>query len=70
MTNRFDDVAQILRGLREDVENLKEQRSQSGSVNVYRSETERSLSSDSVSVTTEPAGWTWGSSQWDIDEFE
>lgn len=71
MTNQFEDAAQILRDLKDRVSNLEEQRSQSGSVNVFRSDPEASLGADTVTVTIDEAGgWTYGTSAYDKDEWE
>lgn len=70
MPNTFEEAAKILRGLNERVEREKQSRTQSGAVNVFRSASDTSLGSDTVSVTTDTAAsWTWDESEWNHDEW-
>lgn len=70
MSNTFEEAARILRGLNERVQRSEQERTQSGPVNVFRSATSKSLGADTVATSTgSAAGWTWGSSEWDHDEW-
>lgn len=70
MANSFEEAAFIIRGLKERVERGKEERTQSGPVNVFRAATDKGLGSDTVTTTVDDAGsWTWDSSEWDHEEW-
>lgn len=70
MSNSFEEAAFILRDLKKRVERGKEERTQSGPVNVFRAARDSSLGTDGVGVTTDDTGsWTWDGSAWDHDEW-
>lgn len=66
-----EDAAQILRGYRERIERLEEEKGAgSDAIQLYRQVSETVVCTDTISTSTQTGGFEWNTSKWGFAEWE